>query len=397
MKKEITKKIISCIALLLMFCLLITGCQESKEPAASEEPSASTEGSASAGQNTETPGASTGSTTKTPGSTVSATKTPQKVNIDLRFDATGKFKIIILSDLRLSKNVSSTVINNIEKVLDKEKPDLVLLGGDIHDGTISNEKDLRTILDAVNAPLEARKIPWCHAFGVDAAGTDTKKTGYNKVDQMKVYQSYPYCVSKTDFVEGNSVSNYVLPIKKSTGNSVGFNVWCLDANGYLNDYQAGLEDKVLLKGTLSGKTNLDCIHFTQRLWYYNTSVQMQKDNGGTLVPGMMYFQVAPQQFRMIYKNKDRTNMIGSSSEKQSSPERESGIVWTLYERGDIKGLFCGYEEQNDYQGNYVNMVLAHCSTVGKTTKAETAGARVVNLSNNGSKMETSMVYLSKLK
>ncbi len=406
MKTDLTKKIISFIALCLMLCMVITGCADqtpqSGDPTEAGS-SATGEGTnptedATADQSTTAPSTSAGTATKTPGTTTStATNAPAKVNIDLRFSSTGKFKVVILSDLRLSKSVSSTVIKNIEKVLDQEKPDLVLLGGDIHDGTIANEKDLRTILDAVNAPLEARKIPWCHTFGVDAAGTATKKTGYSKVDQMKVYQSYPYCVSKTDFVEGNSVSNYVLPIKKSTGNKVGFNVWCLDANGYLNDYQAGLEDKVLLKGTLSGKTNLDCIHFTQRLWYYNTSVQMQKDNGGTLVPGMMYFQVAPQQFRIIYKNKDRTNMVGTSAEKQSSPERESGIVWTLYERGDVKGLFCGYEEQNDYQGTYVNMVLAHCSTVGKTTNTATAGARVVNISNNGSKMETSMVYVSSLK
>ena len=393
MRKDITKKIISCVALLLMCCLLITGCQDAKSPSASSNPETSDSGSS----NTDVPDVSAGTTTTPGGASSTATMTPVKANIDLRFNTNGKYKVMILSDLRLSKKVNSTVIKNIEKVLDKEKPDLVILGGDIHDGTISNEKDLRTILDAVNAPLEARKIPWCHTFGVDAAGTATKKTGYSKTEQMKVYQSYPYCVSKVDFADGNSVSNFVLPIKKSSGDKIGFNVWCLDANGYLNDYEAGLEDKVLLKGTLSGKTNLDCIHRTQINWYYSLSKQMQKENGGTVVPGMMYFQVAPQQFRMIYKNKNRTDMVGTNKQKQSSPERESGIVWTLYERGDIKGLFCGYEEENDYQGNYVGMVLAHCSTVGKTSNTATAGARIVSLSNNGTKMETSMVYLSTLK
>lgn len=402
MENRWMKKIISLIALCLVAVTLFTACTGGETTDPTTEPSEivigsdePTEEPTDEGNSTQNP--TSAATTKPSATTQPTATTKPNVNIDLRFSSTGKFKILILSDLRLSKSVDKTVISNLEKMLDKVDPDLVILGGDVHNGTISNEADLRKVLDAVNAPLEARKIPWCHAFGVDAEGTATKKTGYKKADQMKVYQSYPYCISEASAADVYGVSNYVLPIKKATGNQVGFNVWCMDANGYLNDYEAGLENKVLLSGTLSGGTNLDCIHFTQRLWYWNTSLEMQAANGGKNVPGILYTQVPPYQFRYIYRNKDRTGMIGTAKEKQSSPERDSGIVWTAYEREDIKGIFCGYNEANDYQGTYLNMVLAQCSTIGKSDYEKTRGARVVELSNNGSKMTTSMVYLTDLK
>ena len=321
---------------------------------------------------------------------------PTNVNADLRFDESGGFTVLIFSDLRLSAQPDSAVIDRVVKAVDRVKPSLVLFGGDVHDGSVGSEAELRTVLDALNAPLEERKIPWCHAFGVNAEGTSDHKTGFSKNDQQKVYLSYPYCISGTSDAEVYGVSNYVLPVKYASGDKIGFNIWCLDANGYLNDYVPGLEDQVLLKTKISGATNLDCIHFTQRLWYWNTSYGLQDLNGGEMIPGLMYFQVPPFQFRYIFRNPEVTGMTGKCVERLAASERDSGIVWTCCERGDIRGIFCGYNTQNDYAGTYVDMLLACCSTVGNGGNSETAGARVVNINQNGASMDSYMLYLSDL-
>ena len=321
---------------------------------------------------------------------------PENINADLRFDESGNFKLLIFSDLRLSANVDVGLIDKVVKAVDSVKPSLVLFGGDLHDGSVNNEADLRKILDAINAPLAERKIPWCHAFGVDAEGLSGNKTGYAKTEQQKVYCSYPYCISGTSDDETYGVSNYVLPVKYASGDKIGFNIWCLDANGYLNDYVPGLEKEVLLGNKLSGGTNLDCIHFSQRLWYWNTSFGLQDLNGGELIPGIMYFQVPPYQFRYIFRNPDLTGMTGKCVEKLSASERDSGIVWTCAERGDIKGIFCGYNRKNNYAGTYLDMLLASCSSIGNTGSSETAGARVVNITGNGSAIDSYMLYASDL-
>ncbi|MBR5280424.1 MAG: hypothetical protein IKU26_05615 [Clostridia bacterium] len=348
------------------------------------------------GSSSREPGASADATDESAGNMGALpSEDPNPDKPKLYFSQSGDFKVVIFSDLRVSKNVDSKVITNIETILDREKPDLVILGGDVHDGSVSNEQELRQVLDAINAPLEERQIPWCNAFGVDTEGTPDKKTGYNRKDQMEVYRSYLYCISRADTDSVYGVSNYVLPIRISSNDKVGFNVWCLDANGYLNDFEAGLEEKVLLKRDVSGGTNLDSIHFTQICWYWDTSVAMQSEYGGK-IPGFMYFQVAPYQFMLVKRNKEQTGATGNLTSKASAvsaSERESGIFWYCYERGDIQAIFSGYNAENDFSGSYLNILMGYCSTVGKTKVSDTAGARVVSISENGKKMTSYMSYL----
>lgn len=384
-----------CLCLCMLLCIGLIACGDSDKPETSPTGPATSSGtSQSAGvSGTETPNTThTASGTSNP--TAPGTPTQQQ-KPQLYFSDTGSFKVVIFSDLRVSKKVSSGVIANMEKVLDKEKPSLVLLGGDVHDGSVSNEKELRAVLDALNKPMEERKIPWCNAFGIDTEGTAGKKTGFSREAQMKVYQSYPYCISGTDAADVYGVSNYVLPIRNRKTNKIGFNVWCLDSNGYLNDYVSGLESQVLLKRKIASGTNFDCLHFSQILWYWDTSVSMEQ-SAKTKIPGMMYFQIPPFQLSLVKRNKTETNAKGTlvgATTKVSSSERESGIVWACYERGDIKGIFCGYNEENDMSGTYLDVLMAFCSTVGKTGYTDTAGARVVTITENGKKMTSSMSYV----
>lgn len=319
----------------------------------------------------------------------------------LYFNESGNFKVLIFSDLRVSKKVDQQVLDRMENLLDRENPSLVLLGGDVHDGSISNEQELRDVLDQLNAPMEERQIPWCHTFGVQTEGAKTVKSGYSREEQIKVYQSYPYCISGVDTAEIYGVSNFVLPILISdddadtSNDKIGFNVWCLDANSYLNDYVEGFEEQVLLKRKISGGSDLDCLHYSQLLWYWDTSVALENYNGKK-VPGMMYFQVPIYQFQLILRNQQQTHMQGTvdtQSRKVTASERESGILWACYERGDVKNIFCGYNEKNDFSGEYLGITMAFCSTVGKSAAKETIGARVISISQNGAKVETSMSYL----
>lgn len=312
----------------------------------------------------------------------------------LRFDEDGNFQIMILSDLRLKADVDQTVIADMIKLLDEVKPDVVLFGGDIHDGSVKTEAELRAILDALNAPLEERNIRWCNTFGVDSEGKGGASTGFTRQEQLAVYQTYEYCITPNGAEGVYGVSNYVIPIRYANNNKIGFNLWCLDTNGYLNDYEKGMEDNVLIGEPLSGGTNFDTLHFSQILWYWNRSVEMQKANSGKAVPGIMYFQIPALQLYYIRQNSTVLGMTGIMYNVPSASERESGIVWTCFERGDIYGIFCGYDAKNDYAGTYLDMTLAGCSSIGADREEFNAGARVISLGRNGSRYETYMAYVN---
>ena len=241
--------------------------------------------------------------------TETAEPTPVLDENALRFDENGSFEIAIFSDLRLNKNVDGEIIANMIKLIDEIKPSLVLFGGDIHDGSVTNEKELRAVLDAINAPLAERGIKWCHTFGVDSVGKGGSSTGFTRAEQYEIYKTYEYCVTpeSAEGVYGNS--NYVISIRRSDSEDVAFNLWCLDTNGYLNDYESGMEDGVVLDKTLSGGTNFDTVHFSQMLWYWNKSVEFEQATGAK-VPGMMYMQIPVYQLFYLRKNSTATEMTG---------------------------------------------------------------------------------------
>ena len=133
---------------------------------------------------------------------------------DLRFNSNGKLKILMLSDIQETLNYDKRTLDGMNKIIEIEKPDLVILGGDNCDGTVlKTEEELRKYLDIFSTPMESRKIPWAHVFGNhdhDIELDDIKKT--------KLYEEYEYCISKhTDNIYGTT--NFVLPIKYSNKNS----------------------------------------------------------------------------------------------------------------------------------------------------------------------------------
>lgn len=104
--------------------------------------------------------------------------------IPLKFDKNGKFKILMLSDIQETLKYDKRTLININKIIDNTNPNLIVLGGDICDGTVlKTEKELKEYLDIFLTPIEKRKIPFVHVFGNhdhDIIIDDIKKLSYMK-------------------------------------------------------------------------------------------------------------------------------------------------------------------------------------------------------------------------
>lgn len=67
---------------------------------------------------------------------------------ELRFNSNGKLKILMLSDIQETLDYDKRTLIGIEKIIETEKPDLVILGGDNCDGIVlKTEEELRKYLD----------------------------------------------------------------------------------------------------------------------------------------------------------------------------------------------------------------------------------------------------------
>lgn len=220
---------------------------------------------------------------------------------DLRFNSNGKLKILMLSDIQETLNYDKRTLDGMNKIIEIEKPDLVILGGDNCDGTVlKTEEELRKYLDIFSTPMESRKIPWAHVFGNhdhDIELDDIKKT--------KLYEEYEYCISKhTDNIYGTT--NFVLPIKYSNKNEIAFNIWGLDSNNLIVNSNMPIDKNMNLMKKPSMSCRWDVIHFEQLEWYWNSSKQIE-EYCNKKINGILFMHIPPWEFQYIVENPYYTN------------------------------------------------------------------------------------------
>jgi 3',5'-cyclic AMP phosphodiesterase CpdA len=283
----------------------------------------------------------------------------------LTFNDDGSFRVLILADTHMTVEADVLKIqelrNRIKLLVDREKPDLVIFTGD---NTIrsSNEVILRRNLAVLVGYLEEKQILWCHVYG-----NHDHENALSKEEQQKIYESYEYCVSKTNpegvYISG--VGNYVNAVYNKDG-SIGAVIYCLDSGTYAFD-------------------GYDYIRASQVSWYKETSELIQEYNGGKAVHGIMAFHIPLVENNVAYENRDNKEMVfeytGERNEKICSSNIDSNLFETVIERGDIKAIVTGHDHVNDYMYNYKGVKLASSPNFSDLTytSAEVQGARVFDL------------------
>ena len=94
--------------------------------------------------------------------------------LPLRFDKSGRFRILMMSDLHYAPDRDARTIRLMERLIDSQKPDFVILGGDNTTGKATKEEFL-TLLKDIAEPMEKRQIPWAHIFGNHDISPDVSK------------------------------------------------------------------------------------------------------------------------------------------------------------------------------------------------------------------------------
>lgn len=141
----------------------------------------------------------------------------------LHFSKDGKFRILQVADLHFSvseglcrdtilspcensDNLTSTLL---EKVLDAEKPDLVVFTGDQLNGQ-GTAWDAKSILAKFAKVVTRRKIPWASVFG-----NHDDEDGDLKTAQARYMQALPYSLVQPGPSDIDGVGNYVLKVKSA--------------------------------------------------------------------------------------------------------------------------------------------------------------------------------------
>ncbi len=315
--------------------------------------------------------------------------------LSLRFNARGKFRILMVSDIHGGVGYSLKTPAALEALLKGTKPDLVLLGGDIAGpGVIhvENEQQLRDMLDTLCEPLERAGIPWAHVYG-----NHDNNFGLANQAQQPIYESYPHCVSKTGPRDVSGTGNYVLPIRDHTGSKILFNVFGLDSHRglkqFCQQYHLPQDTTVVLPQHNNSGGSEGTIHFSQVMWYWQTSEMLEAYNGGK-IPAMMYMHIPLPEMALIAKNRSECGFKGYQGQAVACSELNSGLFSTILQRGDVKGIFFGHDHENDFSGIYCGVRMGFDGFLSYHACQEESirGGRVIDLcASNPEIIDTHMV------
>ena len=184
-------------------------------------------------------------------------------------------------------------------------------------------------------------------------------------------QKTPNCVMPV--LQGKN-TDYSLPILSSNGKRTAAVLYCIDTHN---------------KPAIGGIGGYQWISHNQITWYRQRSMVYKQKNGGRPVPSLAFLHIPLPEFNYATDN-TQCPMYGSRLEKAYSPSLNSGMFASIKEMGDIMGVFCGHDHDNDYAVSYFNVLLAHGRFSGGNTEYNhlKSGARVIVLKEGKCEFDT---------
>jgi predicted phosphodiesterase len=277
------------------------------------------------------------------------------VKSKLKFNSKGTFKIVQFTDIHGGPFLEKETSNLISKILDFEKPDLVVITGDLIDGKCKTNRDIKDTIQSIASIMEEGSYPWCITFG----NHDDEHKLLSKKEMMKIIMSYPYNLSQIGPKDIAGVGNYYLPIYNSKETNPIFNLYFLDSGNYAPKEVGGY----------------NWIAFNQINWYRKVSTNLTKKNR-TPIPALMFTHIALPEFKQLWET---GKALGIRNEAECSPKINSGLFSSLLEMKDMKGVFVGHDHVNSYEGDYYGIKLGYCPGTGHNTYGRDGfprGARV---------------------
>lgn len=276
----------------------------------------------------------------------------------------GKFRILQLTDLHLMPNNPEKCAETeatIRSVVAAEKPDLVMLTGDVvtYDPAWTGWQQIVDLFEDMQVP-----------FNVGMGNHDAEYLTKDEIFGFLTKSPW-YVGSKNAEGISHGGGTCAIEIIGSDGKPASI-IYSIDSNDYQPNKLFG---------------HYDWIHFDQLQWYRDLSKAYTEANGGTPLPSLAFFHIPLQEYALVV-NDPKT--YGARHEGAGAPSgMNSGAYASFAEMGDIMGTFVGHDHDNDYVGIARGIALGF----GRSTGAEAygqlpRGGRVIDLTEGKRKFDT---------
>ena len=294
------------------------------------------------------------------------------------------FKVMQLTDIHigagfLSIKKDSMALNAVSSMISEEKPDLVVVSGDIaypipfQAGTFNNKNSARLFANL----MEQLGVYWAPAFG----NHDTESYSYfTREDICDFYTSgeFPHCLLQAGPEEVDGAGNYVVNIKNTAG-KITQSLVLLDSQSYLGDR---IIDGIVMK--------YDRIHDNQVEWYKNQINALTEENGGETPKSLAFFHIPLIEYKDTENVKYYYGKVGEKDSGIFCPEENCGLFDAAAELGSTQGFFCGHDHLNNFSLDYKGIRLTYgysidyLAYIGIMKHGIQRGCTMINIAPDGS-------------
>lgn len=226
---------------------------------------------------------------------------------------------------------------------------------------ICNFSDERGELNQTNIDLITRQIevekPQIVIFLNGRNGKDASSITDSKFSD--ICKDIPFAV-----VDDDEAKSTALPVRSSDGSSISRIIYLI-----------------------SGEPS-----FEQVAWYRQQSKKNTIQNSDIPIPSLAFVLKPLPEYEEAFKEyggqkriKKVISHTGTKGGKISCQENNSGLFTSMYECGDVSGIFCGYDDSNDFALVWKNIMLAY----GRNSKVDGPldfGSRVIILNETDNKI-----------
>lgn len=290
-------------------------------------------------------------------------------------------KVMQLTDVHIgggwmSIKKDSMALNAVASMIQTEKPDLVVVTGDIaypvpfQAGTFNNKSGAKIFAEL----METLNVYWTMAYG----NHDTEAYSYySREDMTAFYQNgdYPHCLLQSGPKDVDGEGNQVINIINSDG-VITRSLILLDSHSYVDGDILGI------------RWLYDNIHENQIQWYKDVLADVRGQNQQAVqklsaeqaeqyadlcktVPSSVFFHIPMEEYRVAwdeyvsndYQNTENVTyhygVPGESGKVVYSGIHPDQMFETMLEQGSTDTVFCGHDHYNNFSLNYKGIYLTY--------------------------------------
>ena len=314
-------------------------------------------------------------------------------NGEFTFVTDRELKILHMTDVHfgggwMSFNKDRMSINAVATMIQTEKPDLVVVTGDIaypvpfQAGTFNNKTSAMMFITL----MEQLEVPWTVTFG----NHDTESYSYysrEKVSGFYADESLKYCLFSKGPEDIDGYGNHVIHVKNTAG-VITQELIFMDSHSYTDGDIFGLFWKY------------DNIKQSQVDWYKDVITDAQKNNPD--VKSLLFFHIPLVEYRDAYdellaNDKKATanaeiiaGKVGEKDPYVYCGMHEDNLFETILELGSTQATFCGHDHLNNIVMRYkgvdltYGMSVDYLAYVGISKQGTQRGCTVIMVNPDGS-------------